>query len=83
MDFYYELLFAEYYYLSLYLPQLSDILLVVKQLKENGRNINKGDMMSLYNMCIDLERVDNSEHWPLFINNQLDSWKSNLLLRAV
>lgn len=64
------------------IKQLSDILLVVKQLKENGRNINRGDMMSLYNMCIDLERIDNSEHWPLFINNQLDSWKSNLLNAA-
>lgn len=41
--------------------QLTDILKVVKSLKKRGQTINKENMMSFYNQCIDIETLGSSE----------------------
>ena len=64
------------------ITQLSEILGVVKQLKESGRNMRRSNLMDLYNRCTDLSTLDNSSLWPDFIDTQLNNWKIELFAAA-
>lgn len=61
------------------IKQLSNVLSIVKQLKESGRNMRRTNLMDLYNRCTDLSTLDSSSHWQDFIDTQLNSWKAGLL----
>ena len=54
--------------------QLEKILETIKDIITKGNRIKHGQIMNLFEACVDLSNVDNSTNWLEHINNVIEKW---------
>lgn len=60
------------------IAQFLEILQIAVVLKQKGQSLRKAELMDFYERCAEISEVSSSEHWPAYIDMQLENWKTKV-----